>query len=83
MHPALLRARTNRVNVVVIFLLSYEMENMFVDITELVAGIVWSALHFVPNDVIAEYPSLFIDQTKSNTPRDAEESFILICVANI
>jgi hypothetical protein len=60
-----------------------KVEHMFVDVAELVFGIVWSAFDFVPNNAITQYPPLGIGHGESNSPRETKERFLLVRVSDV
>src|SRR2546428_12574260 len=60
-----------------------EVEHMFMDVAELVFGIVWSAFDLVPDDAVAQYPPLPIGHGESDSPRQTKERFLLVSVSDV
>ena len=71
------------VGVVVAAIRFHEVKDVFVDVAQLVRGVVRAALHLVPNDAVPQEPALPVGHGQGDPPRDTGQALVPIGVADV
>ena len=83
-HLGRLRSAPNRVGVVIVpFRRLDEVKDVLVHVAQAVAGVVETALDLVPDDAVAERPSLPVRQCYGDAPRNPDQILAGVRVADV